>query len=234
MLQLLVYGEILPNVCHMLQYNRRRIRRAVVLGSLIPLLLLTGWAALGVALVPSVTASSSSLPAVAVDPVNILLQGGDAVAQRLFVLSTSAIGTTILGSLLALDSAYRDVLRMIFGPSSASSVPQDDTAERRQSNDAALQFWQRPMVAALAITIPPTLIAAISPSIFLQAIDFAGSYPILLLYGILPPVMALKLGLAGKKRYQVLAILSGTMVLLSAVTDVKSFVGTIVSFISPR
>ena len=113
-------------------------------------------------------------------------------------------------------------------------MPQDNTAEICQSNDAALQFWQRPVVAALAITIPPTLIAAISPSIFLQAIDFAGSYPILLLYGILPPVMALKLRLAGKKRYQVLAILSGTMVLLSAVTDVKSFVGTIVSFISPR
>ena len=37
MLQLLVYGEILPSVCALLNYDVGRIKKAIVLGSLIPL-----------------------------------------------------------------------------------------------------------------------------------------------------------------------------------------------------
>jgi Amino acid permeases len=46
--------------------------------------------------------------------------------------------------------------------------------------------------AALVISIPSSLIACTSPSVFLKAIDFAGSYPVLILWGVLPPLMALR------------------------------------------
>ena len=209
LLQLLVYCEILPNVCHMLDYNPARIRFSVVLGSLIPLGLLTGWAALGVALVPASVAATT-------DPVRILLQGGGAIPQRLLVLSLSAIGTTILGSYLALESAFKDVTSMVMSWQQKRLTARPDMT--------SWSFWQQSWVSNLCITLPPTLIAAISPSVFLQAIDFAGSYPILLLYGMIPPLMALKLRVAnGKNRwkYVAMAITSGAMVTASFLTDLK-------------
>ena len=98
MLQLLVYGEIIPTVCSMLQYNVRSIRIVILLGSFIPLVLLGGWAAFAVALLPnnllSVTSSST-------DPVNLLLSQGGSISRWLSTLAISAIGTTIIGCNLA-------------------------------------------------------------------------------------------------------------------------------------
>ena len=235
MLQLLVYGEILPHVCHLLDYNMSRIRTSVVVGSILPLGLLTGWAALGTALVPPTAAVTQ-------DPVKILLtsNGGsttNTVARRLLVLSVSAIGTTILGSFLALKSAYDDVVTLLRatpqGKSSASSSP-------LRLLQLVQSRFQRPWFAPLLIAMPPTLISIISPSIFLQAIDFAGSYPILLLYGVIPPLMALyqqqqeesKEGSTTtsthnnkrrrRRRYYVsIAVLSGSMCVENAIVDLR-------------
>ena len=227
MLQLLVYGEILPNVCHMLNYDAKRIRISILWGSFIPLVLLTGWAALGVALVPASAAATT------VDPVKILLQGGGAVPRRLLVLSVSAIGTTILGSFLALESAYRDVIAM------ATSWWRQKRVNRTSvtcNNDSALsrRFWQQSWVSAMCITLPPMLISTISPSVFLQAIDFAGSYPILLLYGVIPSLMARRSSTRKNnkkhpkkttRRYMGLAVLSGAMVMTSFIADVRVALG---------
>jgi hypothetical protein len=60
-LQLLVYCEILPNVCAMLRYEAKRIRVAIVLGSLLPLIAEIGWAALGIGLLPPGTAEILAL-----------------------------------------------------------------------------------------------------------------------------------------------------------------------------
>ncbi|CAB9525930.1 Tryptophan/tyrosine permease family [Seminavis robusta] len=175
MLQLLVYGEILPNVCEMLEQNRPTIRRAVWVGSSIPLLLLTGWAALGVALIGNDAILRSSR----MDPVDILMTttgGSSAVPVRLLLLAMSAIGTTILGSFLALQSAYDDWQGML------------PSTRRRFS-----AFMERPWVRTLVISLPPLAVSCISPSLFLQAIDFAGSYPVILLYGFLPPLIVRRL-----------------------------------------
>ena len=230
MLQLLVYGEILPNVCHMLSYDMGRIRASVIVGSLIPLGLLTGWAALGVALVPPALAQMA-------DPVNVLLQGGGtSIARRLLVLSASAIGTTILGSFLALESAYHDVVSMVSSSSRQKQQQQstaDDSNPVPQTNSS---FWQQGWVSNLVITLPPLLIASISPSIFLQAIDFAGSYPILLLYGIMPPLIALKLRVSTratmKWKHVLLVGMSGAMVSANFATDLWAAWNSVVAAIA--
>jgi len=213
MMQLLVYGEILPNVCHMLRYNVRHVRMSVAIGSFVPLVLLTGWAALGVALMPTAVTATATVTITA-DPVQILLQGGGDIPQRLLILSISAIGTTIIGSFLALRSAYEDVTGMM----KAKTVVGGEDDAKKNTRKA---FWQNRLVSTLCITVPPTMIAAISPSLFLQAIDFAGSYPILLLYGILPPVMAIRLKLKAKRLYTVLLSLSAVMVTANFWSDVK-------------
>ena len=73
MLQLLVFGEILPTVCALLTYNVHRIRSAILFGSLIPVVAEVGWAALGIGLV-------KSAPMV-LDPVDVLLAASPVQTQ---------------------------------------------------------------------------------------------------------------------------------------------------------
>jgi tyrosine-specific transport protein len=194
-LQLLVYGEILPTVCHYLNFQKRTIRWAIGLGSILPLILEIGWAALGIGLNPG---SSGSLQ----DPVELLLQTGP-IQLPLFCLALSAILTTILGSYLALQSTMDDVL---------------GGSGRKPGR----------LFSASCIVLPALAIASISPSLFLQAIDFAGSYPVILLWGIGPPAMALRLrngmvpSSSGLQKWWIPISLSISILLLgmSAVPDI--------------
>jgi len=169
-LQLLVYGEIVPTVCQILKYNTKHIHTAIILGSCMTLCLQIGWSALGMALVSTVTSAASTSN---LDPVNVLLASSGPVRVPLFCLAITAILTTILGSYLALLSAVNDFVQ-----------------QRKEGGFGLESLGQRIKVASL-ITVPASLIACTSPSVFLKAIDFAGSYPVLLLWGVVPPVMAL-------------------------------------------
>ena len=216
MLQLLAFGEILPHVCHMLKYQPQAIRTSILWGSSIPLLLLTGWAGLGVALLGPLTNS---------DPVQVLLSTGSiAMRQRLLILATSAIGTTILGSFMALESAYHDITQ--------------ESSDSNTSHSLSDSWLQHPLVATLSIVIPPMAISITSPTVFLRAIDFAGSYPVLLLFGVIPPILALKMKKRNPEqtfikgptiRYVGLLLLSMFMVTMSAVPDMQAMTRWIVS-----
>jgi len=108
----------------------------------------------------------------------------------LLCLALSAILTTILGSYLALQSTFDDLVGSLAGSKkktaseNTSSDIQDTAAASKRSN----RLW-----SAIWIVLPALGIASISPALFLKAIDFAGSYPVLFLWGIAPPLMALKL-----------------------------------------
>jgi tyrosine-specific transport protein len=193
-LQLLVYSEILPSVCVLLKHQLSALRIAVVLGSLLPLLVEVAWAGLGLGLTPlpplsSVVsggaAASSTVVASVVDPVNLLLKAGGPVQWPLMCLAAAAVSTTVVGSYLALGNTFSDLLTNTREGSATAGA--QNPAKRQWS-----QRRQRLLIAFLSI-LPPTLVACSSPDVFLAAIDFAGSYPVLLLWGIAPPWMALKL-----------------------------------------
>jgi tyrosine-specific transport protein len=171
-LQLLVYGEIVPCVCELLQYRRRPIQIAILLGSFLTLGLQIGWAALGTALVPVGTAN-------VLDPVTVLLATPGMVRIPLLSLAVTAILTTILGTYLALLSSYQDLAR------NRNGVAKTSTGTRRKHP------WRERLLVASIITAPALAIASMSPTIFLRAIDFAGSYPVLMLWGVLPPIISL-------------------------------------------
>jgi tyrosine-specific transport protein len=219
-LQLLVYGEILPTVCQMLNYQRGPIRWAISVGSLLPLLLEVGWAALGIALVPSGTAMG--------DPVDALLAAGP-IQGPLFILAVTAILTTIVGSYLALQSTFNDVF-----PGSSSS-----SSSKRNTKKAVP--WRRRLVAASSIVLPALSIASISPDIFLRAIDFAGSYPVLLLWGLAPPAIAFRQRQNGNTKnptdtlplwwLTVLASVSLGIFGMSAIPDLRFLVKTLQSLL---
>jgi len=150
----------------------------------------------------------------------VLLQN-PAVQNRLYVLALSAIGTTVLGCYLALQSVYRDVVVGVGGVADRHSVS-DSTNDTR--NNEPLQ--NKPWFQSLVIAAPPTAIACLSPALFGRAIAFAGAYPVLLLYGVLPAALYLKLhnsdnDITAAAAARVLGFLSIGMVLVSAVTDVR-------------
>jgi len=225
-LQLLVYGEIIPTVCQILKYNTRRIKMAIILGSFMTLCLQIGWSGLGLSLVSSAS-----------DAVEVLLASSGPVRLPLFSLAITAILTTILGSYLALLSTVND-----FVQKTRSKDANDDndgsndnpSLQKGQENNSLLHR----MKVASIITVPASLIACSSPSVFLKAIDFAGSYPVLILWGVVPPVMALiqrsrddKGGTSLFRRTAgpsawlvVLALLSVAMVGISAIGDMTSVV----------
>ncbi|CAE8630845.1 unnamed protein product [Polarella glacialis] len=115
-LQLFVYLEIVPSVCFALGFQRRRVRRALLSGSLLLLFIEVGWAALGLGLVP-VTAANMLRS----DPVEILLSSGGPVATMIFALAMCAISTTegpaclciasVFGTNLAVKTYLEDAFR---------------------------------------------------------------------------------------------------------------------------
>ena len=129
------------------------------------------------------------------DPVDILLTTGSSIQPRLVTLALSAIGTTILGSFLALQSAYDDWMTMLRSSPTTTTI---NTTTTNTGNSSLLSILKQSWVRTACVSVPPLLIAWISPQVFLRAIDFAGSYPILLLYGVLPPLMIQRL--ATKKK----------------------------------
>ena len=211
-LQLLVYAEILPTVCRMLQYQIQPIRWAILLGSFLPLGLEVGWAALGMGLVPLGTKG---------DPVDVLLASGP-VQQPLLVLAIAAILTTIIGTYLALQSTANDLWAKVH---KASELKEN------------IIPWKQNMAEVIAIVIPALAIACISPTVFLRAIDFAGSYPVLLLWGILPPVLCLRQRQRGSTSVRILPgvvlwsslALSMGLFLMSATPDLAFLVGKLKS-----
>ena len=166
-LQLLVFCEVIPTLVALLG-SRARVRRALRLGSTALLAIQLCWSTLGIALAPYDAAASGF----AADPIAGLLALSSPVAAAVTALGLCASTTTVLGTNLA--------LRQFFDDASAADGP----ARRRRPARAGAFF-------ALA-TLVPALAAASSADVFYAAIDFAGAYPVALLWLAAPPLMALR------------------------------------------
>ena len=88
----------------------------------------------------------------------------------------------------------------------------------------------RPRRAALYATLPAVAIAMTSPGVFFRAMDFAGAYPVAILWGVFPPLACLKLRrttnngarTAGPDAWLVaLAAVSGLFVASTAARDIR-------------
>ena len=231
LLQLLVYGEIVPTVCQLLKYNTKRIQMAITIGSFLTLCLQIGWSGLGLGLFSGLGVSLELVSSGSA--VDVLLATASPVRLPLFSLAVTAILTTILGSYLALLSTVTDFVNEKKSDEEETGTESQSKLQEGRGNNSLLS---RIKVASI-ISVPASLIACSSPSIFLRAIDFAGSYPVLMLWGVAPPVIALiqrSRDGKGKSKFKrsagssawlaILASLSFGMVGFSAVEDIASFV----------
>lgn len=180
-MQLFVYLEVTPSIASILELKRKRIKRAIFVGSALLLFLEAFWSALGLALVPF----HGGLRA---DPVALLLGQNGPIAFAVLALGCFAVLTTILGTNLALRSFCGGA---------------------------------KPLVALVSYSFCALAPAFAPKSAFFAAIDFAGAYPVTLLWGCVLPLMALTKA-RSKRRVSLLLLLfliSFVMVLSYALQD---------------
>ncbi|CAK0885982.1 unnamed protein product, partial [Prorocentrum cordatum] len=144
------------------------------------------------------------------DPLDALPRAGLGPAA-LPALGACAISTTVVGTSIALRSFFADA---------------------QGGREAGSPRASRAVLLFLAVA---SCIAATSPEAFFGAIDLAGAYPVVLLWGVAPPVMRLVQGGArrgrprsascfqgGRRGLQALAAASGALVLFNVSTDLAS------------
>lgn len=190
LLQLHVYSEIVPSICAALRHDRRRIRRSIAMGSVALLSMQLGWSTLG-------NAVSDFGGALRIDPVDALLSGtrGRVIAAATRSTAATAILTTILGTCVAANTFVADVLRQWPSSSSSSSSEAEEVEQRRGGRSAR----KAAALYAACVAVPALLAASTSSSrAFFGAIDWAGAYPVALLWGLAPPLMTLRMRKASK------------------------------------
>ncbi len=159
-----VYQNVVPVVTYQLEGDKRRVRWAIVLGSLVPLLMFSIWNA---AVLGSVDWRGGWFDGV--DPTE-LLRGGlgqPGLGTTAAVFSEFAIATSFIGFALGLFSVFEDVFR-----NSTIDSP----------------ILKRTLFYTL-ILLPPLALCAVNPNIFLTAIGWAGAFGNSVLFGIVPAVM---------------------------------------------
>lgn len=162
----LVYHNVIPTVSRRLGFDRARIAKAVLLGSAFPLVMFICWNAL----VQGVVDGSSADPVAAL----IAAESGEAGAElsaAVQIFSFSAVVTSFVGFYYGMRGLVRDTLV----ESSASGLAGDER------------------VLAAAVLVPPSILAATDPTLFLPALDAAGTFGITLLFGIIPAACAWRL-----------------------------------------
>ena len=195
LLQLHVYCEVVPVVCSFLSYSRARVRRVIVVGSLALLAIQLFWSSLGIALV----APSLGGGALRADPVASLMLGHGYVtvtsrlrhgyvAAATAATATTAVLTTILGTARALHIFSLDATRASKTAGVPSSSPSAGVGGR--AGGGGLPSL---LLYAATIAIPTTIATtAGSTAAYFGAIDLAGAYPAALLWGLVPPLMAMR------------------------------------------
>ncbi|GJP30142.1 hypothetical protein CLOM_g22613 [Closterium sp. NIES-68] len=182
-----VYQNVVPVVATNLEGNLSRIRTAILAGTALPLVMFLLWdaAILGTAPLPPTpqpltdalamgSTAAAAAPAAAaaavetmsaVDPLVRLQQIDPSVGGAVQLFSFFAIATSYIGFILGLSDFLADALKL---PSGRGRTP-------------------LPYILTLA---PPLAFSLSNPDLFFTALDLAGTYGVLVLFGILPAAMA--------------------------------------------
>lgn len=161
------YQGIVPTLAHFMHYDFKSIRKAILIGSFIPLIAYIIWEALILGIVPldgphglqeALNAGQN-----AVMPLKYFIDN-DALYWMGQAFAFFALITSLLGVSLGLRDFLADGLSI-------------------QKN-----AWGK-CILALLVLLPPLFVAVSYPNIFLIALDYAGGFGSALLLGLLPIVM---------------------------------------------
>lgn len=161
------YQGIIPTLASFMHHDAKNIRKAILIGSFIPLIAYTVWEWLILGIVPVEGANG----------LHHALQTGENAVQPLkyFIDNQAVYG---LGQAFAFFALITSFLGVALGL-------RDFLADGLKIEKDA----KGKILLASLVLIPPLLIATLYPHIFLIALDYAGGFGCALLLGLLPIVM---------------------------------------------
>ena len=170
MLVALFYSNVVPVIVAQLEGDARKIRSSIVIGSVIPLIMFLAWNAVILGSVSPNMVQDTSGGGTVFDPLQVLRSGGagEWLGVLLLVFSEFAIVTSFIGVVYGLLNFFEDI---------------SPVAPHKPSGRLSLYSL---------ILFPPMSLSVISPSIFFHALDYAGTFGISVLGGIIPALMSWK------------------------------------------
>lgn len=204
----LVYHDLMPVLCTYLKGDIYRIRLAVLLGSVVPLIMFICWDAVILCIAPI---SGTE------DPLDFLTRsGGTSIAIIIASFSILALATSFIGTLIGFTAFFKEALnRSRINKTNQLSVMEANVKlfERRitsslskfySSNGTKISIFSRDMgflyngwisrrmqiVLCVLTLAPPLVTLSLVSNAFLAATNLAGGYGMTMLYGVLPPIMA--------------------------------------------
>jgi tyrosine-specific transport protein len=200
----LVFQNICPTVARKLDFDPNRTRLAIVGGSAVPLVMFLLWDYVCMGMQASGRVASA---APGVDPVLSLfdsVKGQMTLPVDLNIVvagfSLLAITTSFIGFVFALVEFWSDAAKkqassaeQVDDMRSASPNGLPESASRSRRNALSPDGDANATLGPLALTIiPGFVVGQLNPDLFLNALDLAGAFGISVLFGIVPPLMALQ------------------------------------------
>ncbi|PIA53203.1 hypothetical protein AQUCO_00900056v1 [Aquilegia coerulea] len=155
-----VYQNVVPVLCTDLEGDLSKVRTAITIGTAIPLALFLVWDAVILGTIPNLETGAGQI----MDPLQQLRSTNGVVGPIVEVFSFFAIATSYIGFVLGLTDFLSDLFKLPTG--------------------------QRKPLPYLLSLFPPLVLSLLDPEIFFKALDFAGTYGVLVLFGILPAAMS--------------------------------------------
>lgn len=172
------FHNIIPAICESLKWNQKVISRTMLVGMTMGLLMNATWLLVGIGVLPLDTSSIGLENAFEKNlPATIPL--AEAMHSQLFLVLASFF------SMVAITTAYLANGMGLIGF-------MDDLTSHHLGK-------VNPILSRLLAFVPPLAIAIVYPDVFLKAIDFAGGFGIVTLFGILPSIIAIR---KAKKPYE--------------------------------
>lgn len=165
------FHNIIPAICKSLQWDRRVINLTMLVGMAFCFLIYFIWLLVGIGVLPLdnspiglINAFHKNLPAT--------IPMAEVIQSSTFLLSASFFGV------VSITTGYLANGMGLIG----------------FMDDLTNQHFRivNPLLSRALSFIPPLLIALIYPDIFLKAIDIAGGFGVVTLFGILPSIIALR------------------------------------------
>jgi tyrosine-specific transport protein len=162
------YQVIIPTLMTYMDRDVKKVRRAIILGTTIPLIVYLIWQLLILGIVPA--EGFGSLAEAARRGDNAIMPLKQFVgSSTLFSIGKSFAFFTLTTSYIGLSLAFLDFL--------ADGFKVEKTKMAK-------------ILLCAAIFVPPTLISLSYPGIFLTALSYAGGISCAILFGLYPPLMA--------------------------------------------
>lgn len=150
-----VYQNIVPVITSDLEGDADKVRSAILIGTLIPLVMFLSWNA-------TILGSTSHIVNGS-DPVEALRLSVPIASPLIKSFSVFALATSYIGFVLGLTDFISDAMKLPSG--------------------------RQPMPYLIAL-VPALGMALTYPDIFFKALNYAGTYGVLVLFGVLPALMA--------------------------------------------